>query len=88
MVYTAGQVENEFEATKTDYLQAAVGISKAIKFIIPRVLDAMMYWVSLQLQGEVRNEAEEESHSCIFVATTILWLYLYDKYDTSDFDQS
>ncbi|KAM7510366.1 hypothetical protein LguiB_009241 [Lonicera macranthoides] len=72
MVYTAGQVENEFKATKTDYLQAAVGISKVIKFIIPRVLDAMMYWVSLQLEGEVRNEAEEENHSCIFVASNFM----------------
>lgn len=65
MVYTSGQVENEFKATKTDYIQAVVGISKANKFIIPRLLDAMMYWVNLQLPGEIRNEAEEESHSCI-----------------------
>uniref|UniRef100_A0A5B7C1P4 DUF547 domain-containing protein n=1 Tax=Davidia involucrata TaxID=16924 RepID=A0A5B7C1P4_DAVIN len=67
-VYTASQVENELEAAKRDYLQAAVEISTTNKLIIPKLLDwylldfakdleALLDWVCLQLPNELRNEA-------------------------------
>ncbi|KAM7262555.1 hypothetical protein ACFE04_000238 [Oxalis oulophora] len=67
-VYTATGVENELEAAKRDYLQAAIGISKTNKIILPKLLDwyqldfakeldSLLDWVCLQLPNEVRNEA-------------------------------
>ncbi|KAK3023960.1 hypothetical protein RJ639_042850 [Escallonia herrerae] len=67
-VYTACQVENELEAAKRDYLQAAVGISTTNKLIIPKLLDwylldfakdldAFLDWICLQLPDELRNAA-------------------------------
>ncbi|GMP28050.1 hypothetical protein CsSME_00003757 [Camellia sinensis var. sinensis] len=68
-VYTASQVENELEAAKRDYLQAAVGISTTNKsIVIPKLLDwylldfakdleALLDWVCLQLPNELRTEA-------------------------------
>ncbi|KAK3000087.1 hypothetical protein RJ639_023688 [Escallonia herrerae] len=67
-VYTACQVENELEAAKRDYLQAAVGISSTNKLIIPKLLDwylldfakdldAFLDWICLQLPDELRNAA-------------------------------
>ncbi|XP_021897592.1 uncharacterized protein LOC110814427 isoform X2 [Carica papaya] len=67
-VYTACNVEDELEAAKKEYLQAAVGISKTNKLILPKVLDwylldfakdleSLLDWVCLQLPDELRNEA-------------------------------
>lgn len=67
-VYTASQVEEELEATKRDYLQAAVGITETNKLMVPKVLDwylldfakdleSLLDWVCLQLPDELRNEA-------------------------------
>lgn len=53
---------------KRDYLQAAVGVSKANKLIIPKLLDwylldfakdmeSLLGWVYLQLPDKLRNEA-------------------------------
>ncbi|KAF7809807.1 Ternary complex factor MIP1 [Senna tora] len=68
-VYTASEVENELEAAKRDYLQAAVGITKTTKKLtIPKLLDwylldfakdleCLLDWVCLQLPHELRNEA-------------------------------
>ncbi|KAJ1415222.1 Ternary complex factor MIP1, leucine-zipper [Sesbania bispinosa] len=69
-VYTASQVDNELEAAKRDYLQAAVGITKTNKLIIPKLLDwylldfakdleSLLDWVCLQLPVELRKEAVE-----------------------------
>lgn len=66
-VYTASQVDDELEAAKRDYLQAAVAISRANKLIIPKLLDwylldfakdldSLVDWVCLQLPDELRNE--------------------------------
>lgn len=66
-MYTASQVEDELEAAKRDYLQAAVGISTTNKIIIPKLLDwylldfakdleALLDWVCLQLPDDLRNE--------------------------------
>lgn len=66
-VYTASQVENELEAAKRDYLQAAVGITNTNKVIIPKLLDwylldfakdleSLLDWVCLQLPHDLRNE--------------------------------
>ncbi|KAK9109139.1 hypothetical protein Sjap_017199 [Stephania japonica] len=66
-VYTASQVENELDAAKRDYLQAAVGIS-VNKFMIPKLLDwylldfakdfeSLLDWICLQLPDELRKEA-------------------------------
>ncbi|KAF7828745.1 Ternary complex factor MIP1 [Senna tora] len=66
-VYTASQVDNELEAAKRDYLQAAVGISRTNKLIIPKLLDwylldfakdldSLVDWICLQLPDELRNE--------------------------------
>ncbi|KAI8542182.1 hypothetical protein RHMOL_Rhmol08G0118900 [Rhododendron molle] len=66
-VYTASRVEDELEAAKRDYLQAAVGISTTNKLIIPKLLDwylldfakdleALLDWVCLQLPDDLRNE--------------------------------
>ncbi|XP_021687685.2 uncharacterized protein LOC110670060 isoform X1 [Hevea brasiliensis] len=67
-VYTAPNVEEELEAAKREYLQAAVGISTTNKLIIPKLLDwylldfakdieSLLDWVCLQLPDELRNEA-------------------------------
>lgn len=67
-VFTAAQVKDELEAAKKDYLQAAVGISKSNKFIIPKLLDwylldfakdmeSLLDWVCLQLPDELRDKA-------------------------------
>ncbi|CAI0558253.1 unnamed protein product [Linum tenue] len=66
-VYTASQVENELEAAKKEYLQAAIGIS-ANKFAIPKLLDwylldfakdldSLLDWICLQLPSELGKEA-------------------------------
>ncbi|XP_040371100.1 uncharacterized protein LOC112184889 isoform X2 [Rosa chinensis] len=67
-VYSATHVEDELEAAKRDYLQAAVGISSANKLIIPKLLDwylldfakdleSLVDWICMQLPNELRNEA-------------------------------
>ncbi|GMH14771.1 hypothetical protein Nepgr_016612 [Nepenthes gracilis] len=67
-VYTASQVESELEAAKRDYLQAAVGISKTKKLIIPKLLEwylldfakdlaSLLDWVCLQLPDQLRKDA-------------------------------
>lgn len=68
-VYTASQVENELEAAKRDYLQAAIGISMTKKMVaIPKLLDwylldfakdldSLLDWVCLQLPCELGKEA-------------------------------
>ncbi|KAF0913272.1 hypothetical protein E2562_021924 [Oryza meyeriana var. granulata] len=67
-VYTAGRVEEELEAAKRDYLQAAVGVSAPAKVAIPKLLhwylldfakdvDSLMDWVCLQLPSELRQTA-------------------------------
>lgn len=67
-VYTASQVEEELEAAKKDYLQAAIGISRANKLILPKLLDwylldfakdleSLLDWVCLQLPDELRKAA-------------------------------
>ncbi|KDO79292.1 hypothetical protein CISIN_1g008059mg [Citrus sinensis] len=67
-VYTASQVEEELEAAKKDYLQAAIGISRANNLIIPKLLDwylldfakdleSLLDWVCLQLPDELREAA-------------------------------
>lgn len=68
-VYTASQVENELEAAKRDYLQAAIGISTSKKVIaIPKLLDwylldfakdieSLLDWICLQLPCELGKEA-------------------------------
>ncbi|XVF59462.1 hypothetical protein PTKIN_Ptkin07bG0278100 [Pterospermum kingtungense] len=67
-VYTASNVESELETAKRDYLQAAVGISRTKKLIIPKLLDwylldfakdleSLLDWVCLQLPNKLRNEA-------------------------------
>ncbi|KAL2348410.1 hypothetical protein Fmac_002410 [Flemingia macrophylla] len=69
-VFTASHVDKELEAAKKDYLQAAVGISKTNKLIIPKLLDwylhdfakdleSLLDWVCLQLPIELRKEALE-----------------------------
>lgn len=66
-VYTASQVENELEAAKRDYLQAAFGFSQS-KCAIPKLLDwylldfakdleSLLDWICLQLPNELRTEA-------------------------------
>ncbi|XP_024978090.1 uncharacterized protein LOC112515478 isoform X2 [Cynara cardunculus var. scolymus] len=67
-VYTATQVENELATAKRDYLEAAFGMTKSNKLIIPKMLDwylldfakdleALMDWVCLELPGELRKQA-------------------------------
>ena len=68
-MYTASQVESELIAAKRDYLQAAIGISKAgNKLIIPKLLDwflldfakdfqSFVDWVCLQLPDQQRKDA-------------------------------
>ena len=67
-VYTASQIESELEAAKREFLQAAVGISKSDKLVIPKLLEwyqldfakdfeSMLDWVCLQLPDELRKEA-------------------------------
>lgn len=66
-VYTASNVENELEAAKREYLQAAVGVTRTNKLIIPKLLDwylldfakdleSLLDWVCLQLPDGLRNE--------------------------------
>ncbi|XP_057729553.1 uncharacterized protein LOC130944957 isoform X4 [Arachis stenosperma] len=66
-VYTASQVENQLEAAKREYLQAAVGISTS-KFAIPKLLDwylldfakdleSLLDWICLQLPSAIGKEA-------------------------------
>jgi len=59
-------VESELEAAKRDYLQAAVGVSKSNKLIIPKLLEwyqlakdleSLVDWVCLHLPEELRKEA-------------------------------
>lgn len=67
-VYTAAHVEEELEAAKKDYLQAAVAISKPDKVAIPKLLDwyqldfakdiePLVDWICLQLPSDLRAEA-------------------------------
>ncbi|KAK8517548.1 hypothetical protein V6N13_127718 [Hibiscus sabdariffa] len=67
-VYTAAHVEEELETAKREYLQAAVGMSRTNRLIIPKLLDwymldfakdleSLLDWVCLQLPDEVRKEA-------------------------------
>ncbi|XP_062154186.1 uncharacterized protein LOC133862402 isoform X2 [Alnus glutinosa] len=67
-VYSASQVEEELEVAKREYLQAAVGITKTNKLVVPKLLDwylldfakdleSLLDWVCLQLPDELRNEA-------------------------------
>ncbi|BFG38913.1 hypothetical protein CerSpe_251870 [Prunus speciosa] len=67
-VYSAAHVEEELEAAKRDYIQAAVGISRTNKLIIPKLLDwylldfakdleSLVDWICMQLPNELRNEA-------------------------------
>lgn len=67
-MYTASQVADELEVAKRDYLQAAVGILKTNKLIIPKLLDwylldfakdmeSLLDWVCLQLPDELRLKA-------------------------------
>ncbi|XP_047326591.1 uncharacterized protein LOC124930280, partial [Impatiens glandulifera] len=68
-VYTAAQVENELEAAKRNYLQAAIGISISKKLLgIPKLLDwylldfakdmeSLLDWICLQLPSELGKEA-------------------------------
>ncbi|GMJ07984.1 hypothetical protein like AT4G37080 [Hibiscus trionum] len=64
-VYTAAHVEEELETAKRDYLQAAVGMSRANKLIIPKLLDwymldfakdleSLVDWIWLQLPNAVK----------------------------------
>ncbi|KAK1433043.1 hypothetical protein QVD17_09949 [Tagetes erecta] len=66
-VYTSTQVENELETAKRDYLQAALGMTKTNKLLVPNMLDwylldfgkdleALVDWVCLQLPGELRKQ--------------------------------
>ncbi|CAL5073908.1 unnamed protein product [Urochloa decumbens] len=67
-VYTAARVEEELEAAKREYLQAAVGVSSPGKLAVPKLLhwylldfakdvDSLMDWVCLQLPAGLRQEA-------------------------------
>ncbi|ONM22357.1 uncharacterized protein [Zea mays] len=67
-VYTAARVEEELEAAKREYLQAAAGVWAAGRLAVPKLLhwylldfakdvDALMDWVCLQLPPELRQEA-------------------------------
>ncbi|XP_022133370.1 uncharacterized protein LOC111005958 isoform X2 [Momordica charantia] len=67
-VYTGGKIEEELEIAKREYLEAAVGISKANKLKIPKLLDwylldfakdleSLLDWVCFQLPNELRTEA-------------------------------
>ncbi|XP_066394458.1 uncharacterized protein [Miscanthus floridulus] len=67
-VYTAARVEEELEAAKREYQQAAVGVSTPGKLAVPKLLhwylldfakdvDALMDWVCLQLPPELRHKA-------------------------------
>ncbi|KAM1048085.1 hypothetical protein ACFX1X_027598 [Malus domestica] len=67
-VYSAAHVEEELEAAKREYIQAAVGISRTNKLIIPKLLDwylldfakdleSLVDWICMQLPNELRNEA-------------------------------
>ncbi|CAL5087956.1 unnamed protein product [Urochloa decumbens] len=67
-VYTAARVEEELEAAKREYLQAAVGVSSPGKLAVPKLLhwylldfakdvDSLLDWVCLQLPAGLRQEA-------------------------------
>ncbi|XP_002960331.2 uncharacterized protein LOC9655833 [Selaginella moellendorffii] len=69
-VYTAGDVENELEAAKKEYLQAAVGVSQSKgKVLIPKLLDwnlrvfakdreSLVEWICDQLPGDLQRELQ------------------------------
>ncbi|XP_039795518.1 uncharacterized protein LOC120660926 isoform X2 [Panicum virgatum] len=67
-VYTAARVEEELEAAKREYLQAAVGVSSPGRLAVPKLLhwylldfakdvDSLMDWVCLQLPAGLRQQA-------------------------------
>nr|CAB3483256.1 unnamed protein product [Digitaria exilis] len=67
-VYTAGHVEEELEAAKREYLQAAVGVSPVSGLAIPKLLhwylpdfakdvSSLVDWVCLQLPRELQRDA-------------------------------
>jgi len=67
-IYTAAEVEHQLEAAKREYLQAAVGISRDKKLVLPKLLDwylldfakdleSLVDWVCLQLPNKLRKEA-------------------------------
>ncbi|PAN35816.1 hypothetical protein PAHAL_6G236600 [Panicum hallii] len=67
-VYTAGRVEEELEAAKREYLEAAVGVSPAGGLAIPKLLHwclpdfakdagSLVDWVCLQLPRELQRDA-------------------------------
>lgn len=72
-VYTAGNIENELQVAKKEYLQASVGISTSKKLVaIPKLLDwylldfakdleSLLDWICLQLP----NEHGKEAISCL-----------------------
>ena len=66
--YTAARVEEELEAAKREYLQAAVGVSSPGRLAVPKLLhwylldfakdvDSLMDWVCLQLPAGLRQQA-------------------------------
>eukprot|EP00253_Pinus_taeda_P008537 PITA_08537 len=69
-VYTASGVENELEAAKKEYLQAAVGVTSKKKLLVPKLLDwysrdfakdveSLLDWICLQLPTSLRNAVME-----------------------------
>lgn len=69
-VYTAAGVENELEAAKKEYLQAAVGVTSKKKLLVPKLLDwysrdfakdveSLLDWICLQLPTSLRNAVME-----------------------------
>lgn len=68
-MYTATRVEEELETAKTEYLQAAVGVSTVQKCIaLPKLMDwylldfakdfeSLLDWICLQLPPELGKEA-------------------------------
>ena len=67
-MYTAARVEEELEAAKREYLQAAVGVSSPGRLAVPKLLhwylldfakdvDSLMDWVCLQLPAGLRQQA-------------------------------
>lgn len=69
-VYTAVGVENELEAAKKEYLQAAVGVTSKKKLLVPKLLDwysrdfakdveSLLDWICLQLPTSLRNAVME-----------------------------
>ncbi|XP_057530405.1 uncharacterized protein LOC130808882 isoform X2 [Amaranthus tricolor] len=67
-VYTASQIESELEVAKREYLQAAVGVSKDNKLVLPKLLDwyqldfakdmkSLIDWICLQFPDDLRKQA-------------------------------